>query len=206
MAPRRPVAADPAEAATPSPAPAPALRGRGKGRAAAAPPLAPSPDGPPGPEAPAAPEPTPARRRAGRRGKAMPYVLDTQVGFMLRQVAQRHAAIFAARIGDDLTTTQWAALAKLAETGPCSQNLLGRLTAMDAATIKGVVDRLVRRGLVETRPDPEDGRLVVVLPTEAGQAVIARATPNAFAITEETLAPLDAAERATLIALLARLR
>ncbi|WP_394115405.1 MarR family winged helix-turn-helix transcriptional regulator [Xanthobacter lutulentifluminis] len=172
----------------------------GKGRGAA-------------PSAPDAPVPspssaaeTPPARRAPRRARAQPYVLDTQAGFMLRQVAQRHAAIFAARIGDELTMTQWAALSKLAETGPCSQNLLGRLTAMDAATIKGVVDRLVRRGLVETRPDPEDGRLVVVVPTEAGQAVIARATPNAFAITEETLAPLDAAERATLLALLARLR
>ena len=63
-----------------------------------------------------------------------------------------------------------------------------------------------RRGFVETRPDPEDARLLVVLPTEAGRAVIARATPNAFAITEETLAPLDPAERATLLKLLARLR
>lgn len=201
MAPRRTATADTAEAA-PETLARPVRRAAGKGRAAA-PVAAAAPVPPPSPEPKA--EAAPPRRPA-RRGKAQPYVLDTQVGFMLRQVAQRHAAIFAARIGDDLTTTQWAALAKLAEMGPCSQNLLGRLTAMDAATIKGVVDRLVRRGLVETRPDPEDGRLVVVLPTAAGQAVIARATANAFAITEETLAPLDAAERATLLALLARLR
>lgn len=155
----------------------------------------------------AEPAPLAPVRRPVRRSKAnAPYVLDGQVGFMLRQVGQRHAAIFAARIGDELTMTQWAALAKLAETGPCSQNLLGRLTAMDAATIKGVVDRLARRGLVETRPDAEDGRLLVVLLTPAGEEVIARATPNAFAITEETLAPLDAAERAMLLKLLGRLR
>lgn len=158
----------------------------------------------PASSAPAAPAPA---RRPARRAKAQaPYVLDEQVGFMLRQVAQRHATLFAAKIGDDLTMTQWAALAKLAETGPCSQNLLGRHTAMDAATIKGVVDRLARRGFVETRPDPEDARLLVVEPTDAGRAVIARATPNAFAITEETLAPLDSAERAMLLKLLARLR
>ena len=47
---------------------------------------------------------------------------------------------------------QWAALAKLAEVGECSQNLLGRLVAMDVATIKGVVERLVRRGFAATRP------------------------------------------------------
>ena len=69
-----------------------------------------------------------------RRPPERPYILDEQVGFILRQVAQRHAAIFASHIESDLTTTQWAALAKLAEIGPLSQNLLGRQTAMDAAT------------------------------------------------------------------------
>ena len=89
-----------------------------------------------------------------------PYLLDEQVGFLLRQASQRHTAIFAVRMMDDLTPTQWAALARLNERGPCSQNLLGRLTAMDAATIKGVVDRLVSRGLAETRPDPQDTRSI----------------------------------------------
>src|ERR1700759_4172507 len=82
------------------------------------------------------------------------YVLDEQIGFILRQVSQRHAVIFARGIGADLTPTQWAALAKLAESGPCSQNALGRLTAMDVATIKGVIDRLTMRGLTETAADP----------------------------------------------------
>ena len=87
----------------------------------------------------------------------MPYVLEEQIGFILRQVWQRHAAIFAAGIGANLTPTQWAALSKLAETGPCSQNQLGRLTAMDVATIKGVIDRLTARGLTETSADPLPG-------------------------------------------------
>src|SRR5206468_11474424 len=73
------------------------------------------------------------------------YILDEQIGFILRQVWQRHSTIFARDIGINLTPTQWAALAKLAETGPCSQNLLGRLTSMDVATIKGVIDRLRQR-------------------------------------------------------------
>ena len=63
-----------------------------------------------------------------------PYVLDEQVGFILRQVWQRHSAIFSREIGTNITPTQWAALSKLAEAGPCSQNQLGRLTAMDVAT------------------------------------------------------------------------
>src|ERR1700675_588001 len=97
------------------------------------------------------------------------YVLEEQIGFILRQVWQRHATIFAREIGINLTPTQWAALSKLTETGPCSQNHLGRLTAMDVATIKGVIDRLTARGLTETGPDPEDGRRLLVRLTRAGQ-------------------------------------
>src|ERR1700685_364195 len=87
------------------------------------------------------------------------YILERQVGFILRQVSQRHAAIFAASIGDDLTPTQWATLAKLLERGPCSQNLLGRQTAMDAATIKGVVDRLSNGGSRGRGPGPKHRRV-----------------------------------------------
>jgi MarR family transcriptional regulator, lower aerobic nicotinate degradation pathway regulator len=136
----------------------------------------------------------------------MPYVLEEQIGFILRQVWRRHAAIFAAGIGANLTPTQWAALAKLAETGPCSQNQLGRLTAMDVATIKGVIDRLTARGLTETSADPQDGRRLKVSLTRNGRELAEKAASNALAITRETLAPLEANERELLTALLNKLR
>ncbi|EIG56842.1 MULTISPECIES: MarR family transcriptional regulator [Bradyrhizobium] len=135
-----------------------------------------------------------------------PYVLDEQVGFILRQVWQRHSAIFSREIGTNITPTQWAALSKLAEAGPCSQNQLGRLTAMDVATIKGVIDRLTARGLTETSQDPEDGRRLLVSLTRAGQQLAEKVAPNALAITRETLAPLEAKEREMLMALLNKLR
>jgi DNA-binding MarR family transcriptional regulator len=134
------------------------------------------------------------------------YVLDDQIGFILRQVSQRHAVIFARDIGADLTTAQWAAMSKLAETGPCSQNQLGRLTAMDVATIKGVIDRLTARGLTETSADPEDGRRLRVSLTRAGQQLVEKVASNALAISRETLAPLDPREREMLMALLDKLR
>ncbi|HXB81285.1 MAG TPA: MarR family transcriptional regulator [Bradyrhizobium sp.] len=140
------------------------------------------------------------------RPSRMPYVLEEQIGFILRQVWQRHAAIFAAGIGANLTPTQWAALAKLAETGPCSQNQLGRLTAMDVATIKGVIDRLTARGLTETSADPQDGRRLKVSLTRNGRELAEKAASNALAITRETLAPLEANERELLTALLNKLR
>jgi DNA-binding MarR family transcriptional regulator len=134
------------------------------------------------------------------------YVLDDQVGFVLRQVSQRHATIFASRMIEGLTPTQWAVLIKLAEKGPLSQNLLGRHTAMDAATVKGVVDRLAARNFVTGEPDPQDARRLIIGLTAKGEALARRAIPLAKAITEETLAPLAGTERRTLIKLLQKLR
>lgn len=134
------------------------------------------------------------------------YVLDEQVGFILRQVHQRHTAIFANRLGHELTPTQWAALARLFEVGRCTQNLLGRLTAMDVATIKGVVDRLALRGLAETGADPANRRRLLVQLTPEGRELVEALAARALQISEETLAPLSAKERATLITLLKKLR
>lgn len=129
------------------------------------------------------------------------YVLDAQVGFVLRRVTQRHLQIFGELI-PELTTTQFAALAKLSEMGPLSQNHLGRLTAMDAATIKGVVERLGRQGLVCTAPDPDDRRRLTVSLTEAGATLYRAVEPRAAEITRRTLAPLSSSEQARLLALL----
>ena len=132
------------------------------------------------------------------------YSLDDQIGYLLRRVTQRHLSIFNAAI-PQVTTTQFAALAKLAELGPRGQNTLGRATSMDGATIKGVVDRLIRDGLVQTAADPTDGRRLTVSLTEAGATLYAAMLAAAIKVSEQTLAPLSEMERVQLIQLLSRL-
>lgn len=136
---------------------------------------------------------------------ASEYRVDQQIGFFLRQANQRHVAIFAGRMGDRLTTTQWAALSKLKEIQPTSQNQLGRETAMDVATIKGVVDRLAARDLVQTAQDPKDGRRLILSLTSEGEAALARNVGTARGVTEETLSPLTSGERMMLIELLSKI-
>ncbi len=132
------------------------------------------------------------------------YNLDDQIGYLLRKATQRHLAIFSAAI-PALTTTQFAALARLHEMGPLSQNQLGRATAMDAATIKGVVGRLYRQGLVATMADPGDRRRLTVALTDQGRRVVAESLGKALEVSARTLEPLDAAERANFMVLLSRL-
>lgn len=133
-----------------------------------------------------------------------PYVLDDQVGYVLRRVTQRHLAIFAAAI-PEVTTTQFAVLARLCTEGPMSQNQLGRAVAMDAATVKGVVDRLRRQGLAGRQADPADRRRLTVAATDEGRALFRARIADAVAVSARTLDPLDAGERATFMALLSRL-
>jgi DNA-binding MarR family transcriptional regulator len=132
------------------------------------------------------------------------YRLDEQIGYVLRRVTQRHLAIFAAAI-PEITTTQFAVLARLAETGPLSQNQLGRAVAMDAATIKGVVDRLIRLRLVATTADPQDRRRLTVALTDEGAQLYRSRIETALQVSRDTQAPLSAEEQAALMTLLSRL-
>lgn len=136
----------------------------------------------------------------------MDYILEDQVGFLLRQVNQRHTIIFSEGIVDGLTPTQFAVLVKLSELKVCSQNELGRHTAMDAATIKGVVERLKGRGLVRTVPDKKDRRRLSVELSKKGEKLASEAIACATDISAETMDPLTAAEQKTLIRLLKKMR
>lgn len=134
------------------------------------------------------------------------YAVEEQVGFLLRRAQQRHAALFQeAMEPHGLTPTQFTALIKIVGLGRVTQNHLGRLAAMDPATIQGVVRRLIGRGLVARARDPLDARMAVLAPTEAGCALAALVVGPAVRITEATLRPLNADERLVFLSLLRRL-
>lgn len=145
-------------------------------------------------------------RTKAEQEAALDYLLEEQVGHLLRRAHQRHTAIFQATIGDhQLTPLQFAALMKLADVAEASQNHLGRLTAMDAATMQGVIKRLIARNLIARRPDPDDRRRLLLTLTKEGVALVEEATARGHRISDETLEPLSPAERQTFLKLLRRL-
>ncbi len=134
------------------------------------------------------------------------FRLEDHVGFLLRKAHQRHAAIFLQEMADQgLTPMQFAALSKVAELGRATQNHLGRLVAMDPATIQGVVRRLTLRGLVVRTHDPMDRRTAVLAPTEAGLALIASVARRARRTHDSTLLPLSDEEQAAFLTLLRKI-
>jgi len=133
------------------------------------------------------------------------YRLDDQVGYLLRLASQRHATIFQSQTIDALTPTQFSVLVRLSEQGKCSQNRLGRLAAMDVATIKGVADRLRQKGLINTEPDPDDKRRTLISLSPQGADLVTRMQAVGHSVTAQTLKPLTAAERRSLVRLLGKL-
>ena len=134
------------------------------------------------------------------------YVVEDQVGFLMRRANQRHTSIFLDGMTEaGLTPTQFTALVKIVELGRITQNHLGRLSAMDPATIQGVVRRLIDRDLVTRSAEPLDRRTIVLAPTKAGVDLAARAVVAARRITRATLEPLTADEQHLLLSLLRKL-
>ena len=129
--------------------------------------------------------------------------LDTLVAHQLRRAHQRASAIFLSLLGEhQLTPTQFFAMARLYELGQLSQNRLGRLAAMDPATIQGVIQRLAERGYIQRLPDTTDRRRMVLRLTEAGRAVTEALVDGAIEVDDTLLKPLTPEEQAAFLKLL----
>ncbi|WP_323989888.1 MarR family transcriptional regulator [Nguyenibacter sp. L1] len=134
------------------------------------------------------------------------YDLSSQIGHLLRRAYQRHTAIFQETIPDHrLTAVQFAVLVAIREEQPAPLIRIGRMTAIDHATLRGIVARLEDRDLVRTESDTEDRRQRIVSLSPDGEALVRTCIPEALRITELTLAPLDACERVAALHILRKL-
>ena len=138
------------------------------------------------------------------KAQTLTYQLDAQIGYQLRLANQKHLEVFA-RLLPEVTPTQFAVLARLAEIGEVSQNQLGRLIHMDAATTKGVISRLAKKGFVASKASPTDRRRLLISLTESGRDFTRNAIGNAQQISRETLVNLTEGEAALLTELLDKL-
>jgi DNA-binding MarR family transcriptional regulator len=144
--------------------------------------------------------------KANESKPASQYDVTRQVGHLLRKAYQRHLAIFHEGLAPtQLTSAQFVTLCTLRDGGDSSQVDLVRATAVDQATIRGVVERLKSRGLIALKRDGIDGRKVVISLTEAGRALLDVAIPMASAVSEATLEGLNPAERIALDFLLRKI-
>lgn len=139
-------------------------------------------------------------------GDAEGYRVTEQVGHLLRKAYQRHLSIFQENAVDpNLTSVQFVTLCALHDFGPVSQTELVKATAVDQATIRGIIDRLRARGLIKVSRDASDGRKVIMSLLPAGVDVLQEMYPRARTITEQTMGRLNAAEQVALLYLLRKI-
>lgn len=89
---------------------------------------------------------------------------------LLRGLARARSQ-FLARARDDM---EWAAqvlISHLASGGPMRLGALATSVQSDPSTVSRQIAALVREGYVERQADPDDGRAVVLVVTEAGRQV-----------------------------------
>jgi MarR family 2-MHQ and catechol resistance regulon transcriptional repressor len=88
----------------------------------------------------------------------------------------------------------------------CPMHELGEVLLVSRANVTGLVDCLERKNLVERVADPADRRVRLVSITEAGQKLLEKLAPGHYASVREMLKEIKNSEKATLNALLTKLR
>ncbi len=149
---------------------------------------------------------TSLRDKAGPGQGAVDYDFSEQVGHLLRRAYQRHTALFQQLIPDtQLTAAQFVVLCSIRDVGPCSMSEIVKRTAIDQATVRGIIERLKTRKLLAVRHDESDRRKVLVSLTDEGQALVKHVVPFAFEISERTFGNFNPAERMALLYLLRKM-
>jgi len=134
------------------------------------------------------------------------YDLDNHSAHLLRRVHQRATLVFQEELeGDSITPMQFSVLGTLLAHGPLSQNLLGRMTAMDPSTVSLVVRALVKRKLTTKKPSREDNRMLQIELTPEGEAFTLARLHKSDLVSKRLLEPLSSGEAAIFKELLKKL-
>ncbi len=135
------------------------------------------------------------------------YDIEKSIGFLLSKAHQRGVALFAGEIGRyEITTQQFGVLAFLWQQDGLTQSELSEKTQIDRTTMGGLIDRLVRSGLVERCPHPQDRRAHLVFLAERGKLLEAELTELADDVLQRFTAGLTESDIQELARILEILR
>ncbi|MFD7792645.1 MarR family winged helix-turn-helix transcriptional regulator [Streptomyces sp. NPDC059759] len=134
---------------------------------------------------------------------AVASVLLASLSLLVRRIRQ-------VPVGGGLTMPERSALSHLERSGPTTSSALAREAQITAQAMGATLGALRDRGLVERRPDPDDGRRVVLTVSDAGRQALkdkrnARTELLAEALTGGTFTPAELEQLASAAPLLERL-
>lgn len=135
---------------------------------------------------------------------ALAQQIERDLGIIRRHLRKPLEAEFA-RGG--LTVPQLAVMQVVVRQSGISLKDLSRAVSLAHSTVSGIVDRLGKRGLLERRPDPADGRVVRIHPTPQVTGFLRHQMPRlALGPLQNALRQTSASHRKEIAAALELLR
>jgi DNA-binding MarR family transcriptional regulator len=95
----------------------------------------------------------------------MAAALRVSIGLLVRKLRQ-------VAVDGGLTLSETSALARLDRGGPTTPGVLAKQEQISPQSMGATLGALEARGLIERRPDPGDGRRVVISITDAGRELL----------------------------------
>ena len=108
-----------------------------------------------------------SERGAASRRRIVDDLLEELTSWSPRE----RAGAFRHWLRGSLSLVHLHVLTVLEADGPLAMSKLAEALDVSVASATGIIDRMEQRGLVERRREPDDRRLVLVHPTDAGDSV-----------------------------------
>jgi len=132
----------------------------------------------------------------------MEFKLDQAIGMHVNRTAFLMTEEIARRFANrdyQLSAQDFGILYRLSKQGPMTQVEIAALMMRDKTTITRRIDGLVKKGLVERNPDPDDRRYYRIGLTVAGEAALTVLIPLVSEFQQELLRDIpDADKQATI--------
>ncbi len=138
-------------------------------------------------------------------GDAQREALFTHPGFLLRRAHQIFSGLYDEVLGQfGLTHAQWAVLVAVEAFPGIDQTEVSRAAGIDKTSSGRAVERMVARGILETRPGAADRRRKKLWVTDKARDLLPRVRAGSDRFRDIMLAPLGEDERAVFLAALRR--
>ena len=133
--------------------------------------------------------------------------LEEFIGYNLKRAYVIVQADFRRALGEDgFAPRVFSALSLVVQYPNVTQSGLARMLGIERSGLVAIVDELEGRGLLKRTIVPGDRRVQALVPTQKGKTVYAEARATVRAHEEQLLSNLSTDEKATLMALLAKIR
>lgn len=131
--------------------------------------------------------------------------LQDSMGFLINKLAHKMATGLDSRLKEHgVTISQWTILAVLWKHEGIAQVEIQQHLAIEGSTVTGIIQRMIREGLIQRKVDPEDRRVQRVYLTDKGRALEEKLVIEAMTVNQQALQGLSEDEQAFFMRLLKR--